>query len=292
MADAKSILSQVKKLEISTRTLVDGLMAGNYHSVFKGSGIEFSDIREYVPGDDIRTIDWKVTARIDTPFVKEFIEERDVQVYVVLDVSGSATFGNASSKLEQAMFVAASLMYSAMRSNDSVGLVLATDTLERFVRARKGQGHWHKMLGIMVSHSPKSRETDLGNALGKLAGVVKKRSIIFVISDFYRAKGRDALRLLRRRHDLIAVQVEDESELELPDIGFVEFEDPESGEQFLADTSSERFRVEYARLVLSEQRAFEQQLRQLKIDLVRLSTARPYAESLSSFFRRRLRRRR
>ncbi len=291
MTDAKDVIRQVRKIDIATKRLVTGLMAGSYHSVFKGSGIEFSDIREYVAGDDVRSIDWNVTARMDTPYIKEFIEERDLRVYVIIDLSGSASFGNIIAKQERSINLAASLMFSALKNNDAVGLVLITDTIERFVSARKGKLHLQKLLAIMVAYIPLSKRTDLNVALRAFSHLVKRQSLLFIISDFYEAGSFDALKLLRNRHDIVAMQVDDPSECSIPDVGLIELEDPESGEQLLVDTSSLTFRQSYENIIANQQSQFETQLRKLAVDLVKIPTNASYVPAMRAFFKARMRRR-
>ena len=224
------ILKKVKKLEIKTRRLVDGLLQGNYHSVFKGRGIEFSQIREYVPGDDIRAIDWNVTARMNKTYVKEFIEERDLTMYIVFDISASSDFGSIVSKKEAAIELSTSLAFAAMRNNDKVGLLLFSEKAERFVPARKGKKHTLKVIREMISHKPKYKGTDIDKSLRYLSNVLKKRSILFIISDFLSKDFSKPMKVLKNKHDVIAVNINDIRELEIPDIGYIELEDEETGE--------------------------------------------------------------
>jgi uncharacterized protein (DUF58 family) len=282
--DSKEILKQVKKLEITTHGLTEGLLAGSYHSVFRGSGIEFSEIREYRPGDDIRAIDWKVTARFNRPFLKEFIEERDLQVYFAVDVSASGNFGTETSKKRKAIELAASLMFAALRSNDSIGLFLFTDQIEKFVPARKGRKHVLKLLSILLSYAPKSRVTDLENSLGSIAKIVKRKSIIFLISDFYAEDFSKPLHILKERHDLIALRLLDPRELEIPDVGMIELEDEETGEQILVDSSDPGFRKRYEELVAEHEDKLKTHFRKMKIDLVNVRSDEAYELPLKKFF--------
>ncbi|MCK4736623.1 MAG: DUF58 domain-containing protein, partial [Methanophagales archaeon] len=230
MPRVKEVLKRVKKIELKTKVLVDGLISGEYHSIFKGRGIEFSEVREYVPGDDVRAIDWNVTARLNAPFVKEFIEERDLTLFIVFDLSSSNEFGFQRSKKDVCYDIAASLMFAAMRNNDNVGLCLFTDRVEKFVPPRKGKKHILKLLRELIYHEPKSKTTDIRTALSYLNKVIKKRSIIFIISDFLTPDFEKPLKQLKSKHDVILVDMADVHEEDIPDIGYAFLEDYETGE--------------------------------------------------------------
>jgi uncharacterized protein (DUF58 family) len=287
MQHAKEIIRQVRKIEISTKQQVDGLIAGNYHSVFKGQGIDFSEIREYRAGDDVRTIDWKVTARFNRPFIKEFVEERDLRVYFAIDVSASGSFGNNISKMQKATEIAASLMFSAMKNNDNVGLFLFTGDVEKHIPARKGRKHVLKLLGTMVSYEPLEKRTDIMKSMESIAKMLKRRSIIFVISDFISDDFSKPLNIMRNRHDIVALRVMDAREQELPDVGLIELEDEETGEQLLVDTSDEEIRTRYAELVREHNESLQKLFRKMKIDMVDLVTDEPYEVALNKFFKTR-----
>lgn len=287
MPETKEILKKVKKIEIKTKHLVDGLLQGAYHSIFKGRGIEFSEVREYVPGDDVRTIDWNVTARMNAPFVKEFIEERDLTVYIVLDISASTEFGSEKSKKEAAIELAASLMFAALRNNDRIGLLLFTNEVERFIPARKGKRHALLLIREMVEFQAVSKNTEISSALGFLSRVAKKRGIVFVISDFFSENFERELRLLKNKHDVIAVNVNDIREEQIPDIGYIELEDEETGEQLLLDTSDKHFREEYVKSIKKKNNDLKQLLTKLKIDLVQLKSDEPFEIPLRRFFKMR-----
>ncbi|MCK4348552.1 MAG: DUF58 domain-containing protein, partial [Thermoplasmatales archaeon] len=216
MYQTREIIQNVKKLEITTKQLVDGLITGNYHSIFKGQGIEFSESREYQVGDDIRSIDWKVTARFNQPFIKEFIEERDLHVYFAIDLSGSSSFGDNISKRKKALEIVASLMFAALKNNDNVGVFLFTDTIEMFIPARKGRKHVLKAISNIVSFQPQSTKTNLRSSLEHIAKVIKKRSIVFVISDFFDEDFIHPLKILKNKHDVVALRVIDGREREIP----------------------------------------------------------------------------
>lgn len=291
MPQTQAILKKVKKIEIKTKHLVDGLLQGAYHSVFKGTGIEFSEVREYTPGDDIRSIDWNVTARMNQPFVKEFIEERDLTVYIVLDVSASNDFGSEKSKKEAAIELSASLMFAALRNNDRVGLCLFTKEAEKYIPPRKGKKHILKLIRDMIEYKPLHKTTNLISTLVFLSRVIKKRSIIFLISDFFTDTNfQKQLRLLKKKHDVIAININDIRESTIPDVGYIELEDEETGEQLLLDTSSKEFRENYVKLIKQRNDELTNKLKRLRIDLVHLKSDEPFEIPLKRFFRLRERR--
>ena len=291
MEQTKEILKQVKKLEISTKYLVDGLTAGNYHSIFKGQGIEFSEIREYRPGDDVRSIDWKVTARFNHPYIKEFIEERDLQAYFVLDMSGSGSFGNNITKKRKSLEVAASLMFAALRNNDKIGVFLFTDTIEKFIPARKGKKHVLQSLSSIISFTPKSNTTNLELSLIQVSKILKKRSILFLISDFFDSSNYfQPLKILKQKHDIIALKISDLREQQIPNIGLIELEDEETGEQILVNTSDLEFQRKFFQIVSNNEFTLISNLRKLKIDFIKILSDEEYAIPLRKFFKKRTRR--
>jgi len=290
MPKVKEILKRIKKIEIRTNMLVEGLIAGNYHSVFKGRGIEFSEVREYVPGDDIRTIDWNVTARFNSPFVKEFIEERDLNVYIVFDVSGSSEFGFEKSKKEVGFEIAASVMFAALKNNDNIGLCLFTDRVERFIKPRKGKKFVLRLLRELIYFEPSSKKTDIRESLMELGKILKRRSILFIISDFISENFEKPLRYLRKRHDVILINLSDTREEDMPDIGYVLLEDGETGEQVLVNTSDENFRRFYEESVKKRNKELEKRMKKLKIDMVHVRTDEPFYMPLVRFFNMRKRR--
>ena len=290
MEQTREIIQKIKKLEITTKQLVDGLITGNYHSIFKGQGIEFSESREYQLGDDIRTIDWKITARFNQPYVKEFIEERDLYVYFAIDMSGSSSFGNNISKRKKALEIVASLMFAAAQNNDNVGVFLFTDTIELFIPARKGRKHMLKVLSSIVRFQPQSSKTNLRSSLEYISKVIKKRSIIFVISDFFDEGFLHPLKILKNKHDVIALRIIDKREQEIPDIGLIELEDEETGEQLLVDTSDEDFRESYAKHLREYEETLFHSLRKIKIDVVNILTDEAFEIPLKKFFKLRLQR--
>ena len=288
MSQTKEILKKIKKLDIKTKQLVDGIITGNYNSVFKGQGIEFSEIRDYRSGDDIRTIDWKVTARFNHPYIKEFIEERDLQVYFVIDISGSGSFGTNVSKKEKSFEIIASLMFAALRNNDGAGVFLITDNIEKFIPARKGRRHILQLLDIITTFTPNSVKTNLKKSLEQVSKIIKRKSIVFVISDFIdNSEYLKPLKLLQKRHDVIALRIIDPREREIPDVGMIELEDEETGEQILVNTSDEEFRNSYSRLITENDAKFLTNMLKIKINTIPLLTDQDYSTSLKKFFKRR-----
>ena len=286
----RDVIKRVRRLEIATQQMVEGLMAGYYHSVFKGRGIEFSDIREYVAGDDIRAIDWNVTARMNAPFVKEFIEERDLTVYIILDISASNEFGFERRKRDAGIEIAASLIFSALVNNDRVGMFLCTDRVEEFIPPRKGRSHLFKLLREMIYFEPENRATDLDNCIRYASNVAKRKSTIFIISDFITEDFEKSLRILKNRHEVILVNVSDVRESDIPDIGYVLLEDGETGEQFLLDTSDKGFRERYADIVRQRSEALSERMKRLKVDMINIRTDQPFEIPMRQFFRMKERR--
>ena len=290
MQETKQIIKQVKKIEITTKQLVEGLITGQYHSIFKGQGIEFSESREYRIGDDIRSIDWKVTARFDHPYIKEFIEERDLHVYFALDMSGSSSFGNNVTKRKKAIEIVASLMFAALKNKDNLGVFLFTENVEHFIPARKGRKHLLQALSRIVQFQPTSTQTNLRQSLEYISKVIKKRSIVFIVSDFFDEDFYHPLKILRNKHDVIALRILDQREQEIPDIGLIELEDEETGEQLLVDTSDEEFRTAYTQLMQQKENTLIQNLRKIKIDVVSIFTDESFEVPLKKFFKQRMQR--
>jgi len=287
MTNVKEVLKTVRKFELKTNRFVEGLMSGNYYSVFKGRGIEFSEVREYVPGDDIRTIDWNVTARFNQPFVKEFVEERDVNVFIVFDKSSSINFGFNKEKTEIGYEIAASLMFSAARNNDNVGLCLFTDRVEKIIKPCKGKRHVMRLIREMIYHKPLSHETNINNSLGYLCNAIKKRSIIVIISDFLVTDFMKPLMRLMNKHDLILFKLIDPVESSIPDIGYAFIEDAETGEQLLVNTSSREFRTNYSNEIIQSSAYLKKALKRLNIPLIEVKTNEPFFKTLNAFFKSR-----
>lgn len=285
------ILRQVKLVELRTRRLVNSLFSGEYRSIFKGQGMEFAEVREYQPGDEVRSIDWNVTARMRRPFVKRYIEERELTLMLAVDISGSERFGTVRRfKSELATELAAVLTMSAVRNNDRVGALLFTDRVEHFVPPRKGRRHALRILRDVLVHEPKGTGTDTPLALDFLRGLLKQHAIIFLISDLQDPGLERSLKLLGQRHDLVVATLDDPSETTLPDIGMARFVDPESGETLDVDTSDPAVRAAYDQLSTAERDARRAMLRRLAIDEIPISTAGGYIEPLLRFFRARERR--
>jgi uncharacterized protein (DUF58 family) len=289
--ETKELLKKVRQLEIRTRGLVNQVFTGEYHSVFKGRGMSFSEVREYQIGDDVRTIDWNVTARFDHAFVKVFEEERELTVMLLVDMSGSQFFGSQGQlKRDVALELSAVLAFSAMRNNDKVGAILFSDEIELFVPPRKGRSHALRIVRELISFEPKRPATSIKKALEYLNHVLKKRSIVFVISDFMDEGYETALRIAGKRHDLIGITLLDPRENELPKVGLITFRDAETGEQRWIDTSDTNVRAAYQayrRSIIDGRRSV---FIKAKLDAVDVRLDQPYMKPLVDFFRLRERR--
>jgi uncharacterized protein (DUF58 family) len=282
------VLKKVRRIQILTTARVNDFFAGQYHSAFKGRGMEFEEVREYQPGDDVRSIDWNVTARTGRPFVKNYREERELTVMLVVDVSPSQEFGTrAQLKSELVAELGATLALSAITNNDKVGLLLFTDRVEKFVPARKGARHVLRVIRELLYHEPAGRGTDIGVALRHLDGILTRRSVVFLVSDFQSPDFAGPLRIIRHRHDLIPLVVRDERETRLPPVRFIELLDPESGEQLLVDTSGPAFRERFAALVRRRREDLISSFRRLRVDAIEVETGRSFVEPLRRFFHRR-----
>jgi len=296
----KAIMSSMRQLEIRTRRMVNDSLAGAYHSVFKGRGMDFDEVREYSPGDEVRTIDWNVTARAGRTFVKKYTEERELTIFLLVDISASGNFGStAMSKRELAAELASVLAFSAIRNSDKVGLLLYTDRAERYLPPKKGRRHVLRVVRDVLYHPPEGIGTDIVKALDVVNHVLHRRAIVFLISDFElpgdpvaaRAALRRAMRQTNRRHDLIAVHVEDPHEKELPDVGILALEDAESGEVVELDTASPAIRRRFRELSLERGRRLVSDFRSEGVDTLQLQTGSPYMPALQRFFKTRERKR-
>ena len=284
----REILKKVRRIEISTRGLVNEVFSGEYHSVFKGRGMSFAEVREYQYGDDIRPIDWNVTARSGSPFVKIFEEERELTVMLLFDVSGSGDFGTRERlKSEVAVEICALLAFSAIKNNDKVGLIIFSDQVEKFVPPRKGRRHVLRVLRELLYHEPQGKGTDIAGALEYLTHVQRKKAVSFLVSDFQDEGFEKALAVAGRRHDLIAVRLGDQRERDLPELGFVELEDPETGERVVVNTSGKGFRSRFRDLAAAAQLRTNKMLRKSKVDVIDIETGQPYVKPLMRFFRER-----
>lgn len=292
MESARDILKKIRHIELKTRKLVSTAFAGQYRSVFKGRGMNFEEVREYQPGDEVRAIDWNVTARMGHPFIKKFTEERELAVMLVVDVSASGEFGSVNlSKRELAAEVACLLAFSAIRNNDKVGLILFSDHVEHFIPPRKGSSHTLRLIRDILFFEPAGRGTDPATALAYLNRVVTRKSVVFLISDFDAPDDFSReLALTARRHDLIAMPISDPCEEVLPDAGIVAFEDAETGELIEVNTSSRTVRKRHAQTMVKRHTALETLLRKQRIDSIRLRTDDDYLPALRTFFRVRERR--
>jgi uncharacterized protein (DUF58 family) len=296
----KTIMSGMRQLEIRTRRMVNDSLAGEYHSVFKGRGMDFDEVREYSPGDEVRTIDWNVTARAGRPFVKKFTEERELTILLMVDISASGNFGSAGmSKRDLAAELASLLAFSAIRNSDKVGLLLYTDRIERYLPPKKGRRHVLRVVRDILYHTPDGRGTDSVKALDVANHVLHRRAIVFLISDFQspgdpgalRADLRRAMRQTNRRHDLIAVQIADPREKELPNVGVLALEDAESGEIIELDTADAGVRKRFNELALERAKRLLNDFRAEGVDTLELKTDAPYMAALQRFFKTRERRR-
>ena len=288
LAPSREILRQVKLLELRTRGLVNSLFVGEYRSVFKGQGMEFSEVREYQPGDEVRSIDWNVTARMGRPYVKRYIEERELTVMLAVDLSGSEQFGTVRRfKSEAAVEMAAVLAMSAVRNNDRVGILLFTDRIEHVVPPRKGRRHVLRIIRDLLAFEPAGTGTDIAGALEYLSRMLGQKAIIFLVSDFLAPDIERPLKLIAQRHDVVAVTLEDPGERELPEIGLARMIDPETQETVSVDTSSKAVRRAYESAVASDQEARRHLLRRLAIDEIPVTTSENVIQPLLKFFRTR-----
>mgnify|MGYP001627973882 CR=1 FL=1 len=281
------ILRKIRKIELRTRGLVRESIGGEYHSCFKGEGIDFEDFREYQPGDEVRSIDWNVTARMGTPFVKKFVEQRELTVFLAIDVSASGNYGShGPSKRELMAEIAALLAFSALQNKDKVGLILFTDEIELFVPAKKGSSHALRLIREILYHRPLRHQTDLAPPVHILQNHMRRRSLVFMISDFlFPGDLAGELKTVSRQHDIVAIQVTDPAEQRLPAAGRVRLEDPETGEQIEVNTSSAKIRKLYAQEAQRWQSELDSQFRRLAIDKISLSTDEDYLPPLHAFFK-------
>jgi uncharacterized protein (DUF58 family) len=285
------LLRKIRRIEVRARRLVDHLFLGEYHSVFRGRGLEFSEVREYQPGDDVRIIDWNVTARMGTPYVKKFVEERELTVYLLVDVSASEGFSTApQTKAELAAEIGALLALAAVRNNDRVGLIAFTDQVERFLPPQKGSQHVLRLIRELLYLRPARRGTDIAAGLGFLSRVARRRSVAFLLSDFLASDYEAALRVAARRHDIIAISLSDPRETELPDAGLLDLEDPETGQRIVVDSGDAGVRQRYAEAGQRRREGRRRLLSAVGVDEVPIFTDRPYVQSLMAFFQARARR--
>jgi uncharacterized protein (DUF58 family) len=284
----KEVLQKVRRIEIRTRSIVDSVLSGEYHSVFKGRGMEFSEVRTYTEGDDVRTIDWNVTARMGQPYVKRHVEERELTVMFVVDASASGSFGSVDRfKDEVAVELCALLAFSAIKNNDRVGLIIFTSEVERYVPPKKGKNHVLRVIRELLYFRPQKRGTDIGEAIGFLNRVCTKRSVVFLVSDFCASGFEAPLRVASRRHDLIAVSISDPREKALPDVGLIELADAESGSVQLVDSHDKQVRALFQKESQQRAAAVTAFFRSNGVDEIPLSTGSDYVDPLVKFFRKR-----
>ena len=282
------ILKKVKMLEIGTRKLVNSVFAGQYKSAFRGQGMTFAEFREYVPGDDVRSISWTLTARTGKTFIKKFDEERELTMMLAVDASGSTDFGTGKYfKGEAMVHLAAVLGFAAAKNNDHVGLLMFTDQIEHFVPPKKGRGHVQRIIRDLYYFRPKSRGTKISVALDYLQGILKKRAVVFVFSDFMDASFAESMRRMARKHDVIACRVRDPAERSLPDAGLIDLEDPETGATLTIDAGSPEFRKTYEALVFKRDQERDAELKRARVDRVETSTDGEFLEPLIAYFRAR-----
>lgn len=287
----RELLKKVKQIEISTRHVVNEVFAGEYHSVFKGRGMEFAEVREYQHGDDVRMIDWNVSARMGHPFVKLFEEERELTVMILVDVSSSGNFGTTEQlKREVAAELSAVLAFSAINNNDKVGLIIFSDKINKFIPPRKGKKHGLRVIREILFNKPQEASTDLPGALEYLNRIIKRRSTVFLISDFLSENYEKALQTANKKHDIIALSITDPREISLPDAGMIDLEDAETGETLLLDTSSKHIRDRFYNKSLQMHTERETFFRSIGMDYINILTDRSYVEPITRFFRMRAKR--
>ena len=286
--ETNELLKKVRKIEIKTRGLSRNIFAGEYHSAFKGRGMTFSEVREYQYGDDIRNIDWNVTARYNHPYIKVFEEERELTVMLLIDVSGSREFGTISKlKKNQITEIAAVLAFSAIQNNDKIGVIFFSDKIEKFIPPKKGKTHILHIIRELIDFKPESRKTDITNALRYLTNAIKKRCTAFVISDFMDEKFEDALKIANNKHDVMALKVFDAREKELPSVGLIKFKDAETGEDIWIDTSDSKLRNQYAQYWRNKEAEHKDIFSKAGVDYGTVRTDEDYVKTLMNLFKRR-----
>ena len=284
----KEVLQKVRRIEIRTRSVVESILSGEYQSVFKGRGMEFSEVRTYTEGDDVRSIDWNVTARMGQPYVKKHVEERELTVMLVVDASSSGHFGSvARFKDEVAVELCALLAFSAIKNNDRVGLIIFTSDVEKYIPPKKGKNHVLRVIRELLYFRPEKRGTDIGAAIGFLNRVITKKSVVFLVSDFLNAGYEVPIRVASHRHDFVAITVTDPREKELPAVGLVELQDPETGAAMLVDSRDRNLRRAFASEAERRGRELSAFFRANGIDEIQISTGADYVDPLVRFFRKR-----
>jgi len=287
--DTKELLKKVRKIEIKTRRLSDNLFGGEYHTTFKGRGMTFSEVRQYQFGDDVRNIDWNVTARYNEPFIKVFEEERELTMILLIDISGSEYFGSTSQfKNEIVTEIAATLAFSALQNNDKIGLILFTDVIELYIPPKKGKSHVLRIIRDLIEFKPKSKKTNIQQALQFLSNVMKKKAIVFVISDFITDEDyKNALKITSKRHDLTGIRIYDALEETIPNLGVVQMDDEETGESMLVDTTSKTVRNNYAKYYREKVHFFQETFSKSGAGTMDCRVDESYVKKLLGYFKRR-----
>ena len=284
----KELIKKIRQIQIYTSRMVDASFAGQYESVFKGRGMQFDEVREYMPGDDIRTVDWNVTARTGKAYIKRYVEEREMTVIFAVDLSASGDFGTVTkTKNELAAEFCAVLAFAAAKNNDKVGLLIFTDRTELFIPPKKGSRHILRLIRELLYFKMPKRKTDIPVAMDYLGRVIKKKATVFLVSDFLEADFKKPLSLLNKRHDVVAVAVRDRAEIEMPAVGLIELADAESGEIILIDTAGANFRKKYNEKSAGRFNELQKTLRSIGVDCISISTDKPYIQDLVRFFRMR-----
>ena len=285
------ILKKVRLIEIKTRHIVNNIFGGEYHSAFKGMGIEFAEVREYFPGDDIRAIDWNVTARTGKPFIKKYDEERELTVMLIVDVSASGFFGTGDSLKSDIMIELASILsFSAIKNNDKVGLLLFSDKIEEFIPPKKGKSHVLRVIREMIYHKAKDRKTDISIALEHIQKVLKRKSIIFLLSDFWDDSYQQTMKLINKKHDLINIQILDKAEIAIPKLGMVKFHDAETQKSAWIDTNNKQIQNISTKYIQNKNKVIKEFCKKNKIDFISIDTAEGYLNPLEQFFSTRMHR--
>lgn len=286
--DQKELFKKIRRIEIRTKRLVNDLFSGEYHSTFKGQGMEFEEVRQYQPGDDIRLIDWNVTARTGYPHVKKFREERELSVIFLVDASSSGAFGTRERyKADAAAELCAVLSFSAVKNNDKVGMIIFTDKIEKFIPPKKGKSHVLRLVREVLHFKPEGTRTDISGALEYFNRVIKKKSVVFLISDFLSEDYMTPLRIANRKHDVIALKISDPRELQFENVGLIELEDAETGETLLIDTASGAFRSDFAAQAEADNFGLKRSLRLINLDFIQIITNQSYILPLINFFKMR-----
>lgn len=287
--EASELIKRVRKIEIKTRGLSQHIFAGEYHSAFKGKGMAFSEVREYQYGDDIRSIDWNVTARFNHPYIKIFEEERELTVMLLVDVSGSRDFGTQSQLKKNIITeISAVLSFSAIQNNDKVGVIMFTDKVERFIPPKKGKQHILRIIRELINFEPENKKTNINEALRYFSNAIKKRSTAFLISDFMDSNFEDGLRIAGKKHDLVGLKIFDIREIELPKIGLINLKDAETGKDIWVDSSSNHIRNAYRNAWKKRSEELNEMMAKLGLDLVSISTDEDYVKPLINLFKRRI----